>query len=72
MFRRIMDKIRCAIKTIKSAEGNELLIVVVDKRISQMMLQDYDKKLISQKYPGPVSFRHCGTCDSMGLCVKTK
>lgn len=42
-FRRIVDKIRCAIETIKSAEGNELLIVVVDKRISQMMLQDYDK-----------------------------
>lgn len=53
-----MDKIRCAIKTIKSAEGNELLIVVVDKRISQMTLQDYDKKLISQKYPWPDSFRH--------------
>ena len=57
MFRRIMDKIRCAIKTIKSAEGNELLIVAVDKRISQMMVQDYDKKLILQKYPAADSFR---------------
>lgn len=57
MFRRIMDKIRCAIKTIKSAEGNGLLIVAVDKRISQMMVQDYDKKLILQKYPAADSFR---------------